>query len=209
MLKKVSRVSSLEKPAISIYNALKLNRKKKRSYMRLYHTSDREIKHPDIYRGRKNADFGQGFYLTPDREFAYRWAGRNVIVNCYDFDETGLYIHRFERSLDWFTYIYNNWRLRDGLEADAVIGPIANDTIFDTIGIISSGFLAPEEALALLMIGPAYIQVALRTEKAISRLTWLSAETITGQGEEKRRREQQAYQEAFAKKMESLGVAED
>ena len=29
---------------------------------------------PDFYRGRKNADFGQGFYLTPDREFAYRWA---------------------------------------------------------------------------------------------------------------------------------------
>ena len=164
--------------------------------MRLYHTSDREIKHPDIHRGRKNADFGQGFNLTPDREFAYRWAGRNAIVNCYDFDETDLYIHRFER-------------LRDGLEADAVIGPIANDTIFDTLGIISSGFLTPEEALALLMIGPAYIQVALRTEKAISRLTWLSAETITGQGEEERRREQQAYQEAFATKMESLGASED
>ena len=177
--------------------------------MRLYHTSDREIRHPDIQRGRKNADFGQGFYLTPDREFAYRWAGRNAVVNSYDFDETALNIHRFERNLDWFTYIYNNRRLRDGLEADAVIGPIANDTIFDTLGIISSGFLAPEEALALLMIGPAYIQVALRTEKAISHLTWLSAETITGQGEEERRREQQAYQEAFATKMESLGASED
>lgn len=177
--------------------------------MRLYHTSDREIQHPDIHRGRKNADFGQGFYLTPDREFAYRWAGRNAVVNSYDFDETALNIRRFERNLDWFTYIFNNRRLRDSLEADAVIGPIANDTIFDTLGIISSGFLAPEEALALLMIGPAYIQVALRTEKAISRLTWLSAETITGQGEEERRREQQAYQEAFATKMESLGAAED
>ena len=44
--------------------------------MRLYHTSDREIRNPDLPRGRKNADFGQGFYLTPDREFTYRWAGR-------------------------------------------------------------------------------------------------------------------------------------
>jgi hypothetical protein len=33
--------------------------------MRLCHTGSVEIKSPDIYLGRKNADFGQGFYLTP------------------------------------------------------------------------------------------------------------------------------------------------
>ena len=43
--------------------------------MILYHTSDREIRNPDIHYGRKNADFGWGFYLTPDREFTYRWKG--------------------------------------------------------------------------------------------------------------------------------------
>ena len=177
--------------------------------MRLYHTSTVEIREPDIHYGRKNADFGQGFYLTPDREFTFRWAGRDSVINEDELDESGLLIHRFSRNEEWFSCIFHNRRLRDDIAADVVIGPIANDTIFDTFGIISSGFLAPEEALALLMIGPAYIQVALRTEKAISRLTRLSAETITGQGEEKRRREQQAYQEAFATKMESLGADED
>ena len=49
--------------------------------MRLYHTSDREIPRPDLARGRKNADFGQGFYLSPDREFAFRWAGADAVVN--------------------------------------------------------------------------------------------------------------------------------
>ncbi|MDC7301289.1 DUF3990 domain-containing protein [Agathobacter ruminis] len=29
---------------------------------------------PDIHCGRKNADFGQGFYLTGDVDFAHRWA---------------------------------------------------------------------------------------------------------------------------------------
>ena len=43
--------------------------------MRLYHASDRVIKEPDVNRGRRNADFGQGFYLSPDREFSVRWAG--------------------------------------------------------------------------------------------------------------------------------------
>ena len=32
------------------------------------------IRDPDIALGRKNADFGPGFYLTPDIEFARRWA---------------------------------------------------------------------------------------------------------------------------------------
>ena len=32
--------------------------------MRLYHTGAVEIREPDILRGRKNADFGQGFYLS-------------------------------------------------------------------------------------------------------------------------------------------------
>ena len=107
--------------------------------MILYHTSDREIRNPDIHHGRKNADFGWGFYLTPDRDFTYRRARDNAIVNEYELDEAGLEIHRFTRSVDWFGYIFNNRRGKDSLSADVVIGPIANDTIFDTLGIMSSG----------------------------------------------------------------------
>ena len=40
--------------------------------MILYHTGYQEIRDPDIRFGRKNADFGQGFYLTRDGEFARR-----------------------------------------------------------------------------------------------------------------------------------------
>ena len=49
--------------------------------MILYHTSMMEIPVPDIHRGRVNADFGQGFYLTPDQEFSYRWALQDSVVN--------------------------------------------------------------------------------------------------------------------------------
>ena len=134
--------------------------------MRLYHTGSAEIREPDITRGRKNADFGQGFYLTPDREFTYRWAGAASVVNEYELDESGLLIHRFNRSEDWFTYIFHNRRAEDTLSADVVIGPIANDTIFETFGIISSGFLETGDAMKLLMIGPEYIQAAVKTKKA-------------------------------------------
>ena len=161
--------------------------------MKLYHTGSGEIRNPDIRRGRRNADFGQGFYLTPDLDFARRWAGADAVLNEYEMEEDGLLIHRFDRGESWFDYIFRNRRAVDGLSADVVIGPIANDTIFDTFGIISSGFLKPADAMKLLMIGPEYTQVAVKTEKAAKRLRWLGAERIDKQDAAMRRAEQEAY----------------
>lgn len=172
--------------------------------MILYHTSDREIPKPDIHYGRKNADFGWGFYLTPDRDFTYRWARENAVVNVYELDFTGLQVHRFSRDTDWFQYIYWNRRLKDGITADVVAGPIANDTLFDTLGIMSSGYLQPADALKLLMIGPEYTQVAIKTEKAAGRLRFLRAERIQRLGAEQLKAEQDAYQAAFARELEAI-----
>ena len=110
------------------------------------------------------------FYLTPDREFARRWAGADAVFNEYELDETGLNIHRFQRDAEWFRYIFQNRKTVDALIADVVMGPIANDTLFDTLGILTSGFLRPEEALRLLLIGPEYTQAAVKTEKALKQL---------------------------------------
>ncbi len=166
--------------------------------MILYHTSDREIRHPDIHHGRKNADFGWGFYLTPDREFTYRWATDNAVVNVYELDESGLDSFRFSRDVAWFQYIFHNRRGKDSLTSDLVIGPIANDTIFDTLGIMSSGFLKPEDALKLLMIGPEYTQIAIKTEKAVKQLRWVRSEKIERMDKMAFKAEQDAYQENFA-----------
>lgn len=172
--------------------------------MILYHTSDREIQRPDIHIGRKNADFGWGFYLTPDREFTWRWAGKNAVVNEYELDESGLEFFRFSRGDAWFRYIYNNRRLKDGLTADLIMGPIANDTIFDTLGILSSGYLSPETALKLLMIGPEYTQVAVKTEKAAARLRFIRSQKITRLPGEALKAEQDAYQTELARELEKL-----
>ncbi|MBO7634630.1 MAG: DUF3990 domain-containing protein [Lachnospiraceae bacterium] len=172
--------------------------------MRLYHTSDREIINPDIHYGRKNADFGWGFYLTPDRDFTYRWARKDAVVNEYELLEDGLDIHTFVRDAKWFDYIYNNRRINDTLGADVIVGPIANDTIFDTLGILSSGLIRPENALKLLMVGPEYIQVAIKTEKAAVNLHFLGSEKIERIDNATLRAEQEAYQAAFAQKLEEI-----
>ncbi len=167
--------------------------------MKLYHTSDRVIQTPDVAHGRRNADFGPGFYLTPDREFTYRWARENSIVNLYELDLTGLNVYTFQRTVDWFEYIFHNRRGRDGLKHDVIIGPIANDTIFDTMGMITSGFLSSQDALKLLLIGPEYIQAAVKTEKALKNLRWLKAEKVARLDKETRKKEEEAYQEEFGK----------
>ena len=123
--------------------------------MKLYHTGFDEIRLPDIHYGRKNADFGQGFYMTDKREFACRWAreqrGRQTILNTYELETDGLAIHHFERDPSWFEYIFANRAAKPDRypEADLIIGPIANDTIYDTFGIITSGLLEKEQSMRL------------------------------------------------------------
>ena len=175
--------------------------------MILYHTGFDIIRYPDVHHGRKNADFGQGFYLTADADFAHRWArerkGEKTILNTYELNTEGLRIHQFSRDAEWFEYIFRNrnWK-PDELTADVIIGPIANDTIYDTFGVITSGILKPVEAMELLLVGPEYSQITLKTERAADRLTWLSSEILSPETVAGYRAtvaaEEEAYQIQFA-----------
>lgn len=172
--------------------------------MLLFHASKLEIPKPDIHHGRKNADFGWGFYLTPDREFAHRWSRAGWVVNKYEFDDEGLDICRLTRNAEWFEYIFHNRRMKDSLAGDVIVGPIANDTIFDTLGIISSGFLNENQAMELLMIGPEYTQVAIKSEKAAERLKWIGADQAELPDTESLDMERKKYQEQFGAVLERL-----
>ncbi len=152
--------------------------------MNLYHAGYEEIIVPDIHRGRINADFGQGFYLSDNSEFASRWVrekkGAEIIVNSYELDETGLKNKTFERDREWFKYVFSNRRsMPDTLEADIIIGPIANDTIYNTLGIMTSGYLKDEEALKLLCVGPQYRQIVIKSQRAADQLKFISSEALS------------------------------
>lgn len=88
---------------------------------------------------------------------------------------------------------------------DVVIGPVAVDTIYDTFGILSSGFISPENALQLLSIGPLYTQLAVKSQKAVSSLVWTGAEKIGDSDREKYKmlvkKEQADFQKAFSEGM--------
>ncbi|MCR5451703.1 MAG: DUF3990 domain-containing protein [Lachnospiraceae bacterium] len=179
--------------------------------MRLFHTGFEVIKNPDIRYGRKNADFGQGFYLTDDEEFSCRWAkerrGKTPVINTYEMEFDGLKVHYFKREAEWFSYIFNNRRGRkDTIDADVIIGPIANDTIYDTLGMITSGLLKDDEALALLQLGYEYRQFVLKTDRAANNLKWIESREILSEESERYRnaleREQEEYLRMIAEKIE-------
>ncbi|MBQ9515337.1 MAG: DUF3990 domain-containing protein [Ruminococcus sp.] len=179
--------------------------------MRLYHTGFLTITKPDVHYGRKNADFGQGFYLSDDEEFSKRWAkrrkGSDTILNTYELDTDGLRVKRFVRDVEWFDYLYHNRAgYADSLsEYDVIIGPIANDTIFDTWGVITSGLLPQELALELLQLGGEYHQIVLKTKKAVSQLRFIGSRVIPPDEVALYRetviREEQEYQRLFADRL--------
>ena len=74
------------------------------------------------------------------------------------------------------------------------------------MGIISSGFLTAEQSLELLMIGPQYTQIAIKSEKAVAQLKWILAEQITDIADIKSqlKLEEEVYQNEFAKIMNSF-----
>jgi hypothetical protein len=174
--------------------------------MKVYHAGYDEIKVPDIHRGRKNADFGQGFYVSDSYEFAGRWVrekrGADIIINSYELDDTTLKVKIFERDREWFRYVFSNRRsMPDELsDTDLLIGPIANDTIFDTMGIMTSGYLSDEEALKLLCVGPLYRQIVLKSQKAADNLKFLSSEKLSPEAIERNKKEILAEQDEYLTK---------
>ena len=133
-----------------------------------------------------------------------------TIMNTYELELEGLRVHRFERDVEWFEYIFNNRAGREDYlaEADVIVGPIANDTIFDTFGIITSGFLISDEAIRLLLIGPKYEQTVIKSLRAAANLKWISSRVISGDEIAKYRgiveAEEKEYQALFARAMEEM-----
>lgn len=85
-----------------------------------------------------------------------------------------------KRDREWFRTIYSNRMGHgDGLsDYDVVIGPVANDTLFETYGIATSGQLTDDLALKIMSIGPSYEQVVVKSAVGLIKLKWLDAYTI-------------------------------
>ena len=148
--------------------------------MRLYHGSFVIVDQPDLTHSRSNVDFGKGFYTTPIYEQAEKWCGRfkrrgkDGIVSIYEFAEIGyeaLKVLKFESySEEWLDFILSCRRGQDDTDYDLVVGGVANDKVFNTVELYFDGLIDKKEAINRLRYEKPNLQMAFRTEKALSYL---------------------------------------
>ena len=157
--------------------------------MKLYHSSNVVVEHPDILHSRKYLDFGRGFYLTSIYEQAVRYAqrfkrrGQEAWLNVYDFsmnEESKWKILRFD-SYDkrWLDFVAQCRDGQDVGEYDMVIGGIANDRVIITLDRYFAGEISLEDALGILKYENPNIQYCIRSEKMLKEcLTYIKCEQI-------------------------------
>lgn len=168
----------------------------------LYHGSPFRVEQPLISVGRKNLDFGQGFYLTRLREQAATWAviissrqkenhTREAWLNIYEFDlEAALsdgYRHLCLEAYDrqWLDFISASrhgeepWK-----EYDLIEGGVANDKVVDAIEAYLSGLADLEHTLGKLAYAKPNHQICLRSQALIDRhLHYVDSQQITEEEE--------------------------
>lgn len=124
------------------------------SMITVYHGGTEKVENPISGFGRKNLDFGQGFYVTNLREQAVTWANnmarnRNMpaMLNRYRLDKDTILKEakcKVFKAYDeeWLKFIVGN-RSGENLakEYDYVEGGVANDRVVDTVNLYLVGLI--------------------------------------------------------------------
>lgn len=148
----------------------------------VYHGGTDLIENPICKFGRKNLDFGQGFYLTNLLEQATTWGNnialsRNkiVIINRYKLNREEIlknYNCKIFESYDkeWLEFIVGN-RTGQNLaaELDYVEGGVANDRVIDTINLYISGLMDLNTALGELSKHQPNNQICILNQEIINK----------------------------------------
>ncbi len=151
--------------------------------MILFHGSHSEVTLPDLSRSREDIDFGAGFYLTRDERMAKKWASskRTAIVNRYELDLTGLKVFTFSLDKVWLDFIKSNRGLEENHlydEYDVLIGPTADDKLYDTLQHYLNGILTASETIKILNVMGYSDQVVLKHDKALESLHFLGSKQL-------------------------------
>lgn len=158
--------------------------------MELYHGSTERIEEPEILEKQRLLDFGKGFYVTSSKEQAERWAiikhkraiaGSQPIVNVYNtidnlLSDTQLNIKVFHvPNEEWLDFILLNRNKERFHGYDLVFGPVANDTLYQTLALFESGILTKPETIVRLKVHRLFDQISFNTPKAIKYLQYIRA----------------------------------
>ena len=157
--------------------------------MTLYHGSTVAVESPRLVVSSRTLDFGEGFYTTANYAQAVDFANIVMLrrkatmqfISAFDFDmeraEKELKILRFaEPDESWLDFVCRNRQDNyEGKQYDIVIGAVANDKVYTTIGLYESGFLTIEQAIESFRINPLFDQIVMKTAAALTLLNFREA----------------------------------
>lgn len=157
--------------------------------MILYHGSLVIVENPEIRVGDRYLDFGYGFYTTMNKEQAIKWTEKQKnrkgadtgYVSIYDLDiekaESELKILRFEKAdKAWLDFISANRKGQCKESYDIVVGPVADDGVYEVVRLYEIGVYDLEETLKRLKVEELYNQVLFHTEKSLTYLKFIGME---------------------------------
>lgn len=162
----------------------------------LYHGSNVIVTEPLVNVGRKNLDFGTGFYLTAIKDQAHQWTQRIAIqrggvdgyISHFEFDynqvlKTQNYkIIRFEKyDKNWLEFIVKS---RKGetpwLDYDIVEGGVADDKVIESIEAYIAGYASLEVTLGQLAYRNPNHQICVRRQEIVDKyLKFIEVEKVS------------------------------
>ena len=153
--------------------------------MKVYHGSDTVVQKPRILHSKRRMDFGSGFYTTQSRTQAEKWArsvrrrrdSREAFVTEFDYEEKPeMNVLIFDGPFaEWFDFIIRNRKGTFTHDYDIIIGPVADDSVYDTLFLFESGYITREEAIRKLNSAKLDGQILFHTDKSLECITYIDS----------------------------------
>lgn len=147
-------------------------------YEVVYHGSYMKIEFPEIRKHNFTKDFSWGFYCTKIQEQAEKWCKKfkTKIVNVYEVkDMESLNVKEFtDYDDEWLEFVVN---CRSGKthDYDVVIGPMADDTIYDYIEAYIQGEMNKEYFFEQMKFKYPTHQISFHTIKALDCINFIQS----------------------------------
>lgn len=151
--------------------------------MIIYHGSNVTVENPKILVPNRYLDFGAGFYTTTNYNQALNFSGKVTMrkktgrstVNIYELDDSifeKLNVLKFDCADEaWLDFVSDN---RSGIDRtagyDLICGPVADDDVYQTFILYTSGVYTREQTINALKIKKLYDQYVFTTDQALSFL---------------------------------------
>lgn len=166
----------------------------------VYHGSTNVVEKPMFGYGKKNNDYGLGFYTTKDKELAKEWAvdeNTDGYANIYELDLNGLNVLDLSKCnvLNWIAILLLNrkFNVKNDIASggkeyliknyslpfdnyDVIIGYRADDSYFTFADNFLNNTISVEILEKALKLGKLGIQIVLKSKKSFEQIKYIGSE---------------------------------